>query len=123
MSEDLLYNPATNDAGFFTNYYDNNELRDIIFSRRDLKTVQNILSFKYNFNYRSGITFRARHYWSKVKVLQLYDLGADGNLLPTKHADVAIEHQNYSIFNIDAVYTWQFGPGSFLNIVWKDESV
>jgi hypothetical protein len=26
------------------------------------------------------------------------------------------------VFNIDAVYTWQFAPGSFINIVWKDES-
>ncbi|HWJ92506.1 MAG TPA: DUF5916 domain-containing protein, partial [Flavisolibacter sp.] len=110
------------DAGFYKNYYESNVLKDILFSRRNLRTVQNVLSFKYNFNYRSGITFRARHYWSEVKVQQLYDLNNDGTLSPTKHMDVAIRHQNYNIFNIDAVYTWQFAPGSFLNIVWKDES-
>jgi hypothetical protein len=122
VSHDILYNPAINDAGYFQRYYDNNVLQDIIFSRRDLKTVQNILSFKYNFNNKSGITFRARHYWSKVHVKELYDLQADGNLKPTIHQSVAIEHQNFNIFNIDAVYTWQFAPGSFINIVWKDES-
>jgi hypothetical protein len=52
----------------------------------------------------------------------LYDLSAEGDLSPTKHNDVAIENQNFNIFNIDAVYTLQFAPGSFINIVWKDES-
>ncbi len=121
ISEDILYNPTINDAGFYSNYYENNLLADIIFSRRDLKTIENVLSAKYNFNNKSGISFRARHYWSKVKQKQLYDLNADGTLSPTKHAGIEIQHQNFNIFNIDAVYTWQFAPGSFINIVWKDE--
>jgi hypothetical protein len=29
-------------------------------------------------------------------------------------------NQNFNAFNIDLVYTWQFAPGSFINIVWKD---
>src|SRR4029077_20707354 len=46
----------------------------------------------------------------------------EGTLLPKSHTNVDISHQNYNIFNIDAVYTWQFAPGSFINIVWKDQS-
>jgi hypothetical protein len=122
ISEDLFYNPTINDAGFYTRYYENNVLKDIIFSRRDLKTVENVLSFKYNFNNKSGITLRARHYWSKVVVKQLYDLQQNGSLLPTVHNNIAIEHQNFNIFNVDAVYTLQFAPGSFINLVWKDAS-
>ena len=38
----------------------------VIFSRRDLYTVENILNLKYNFTNRMGLTVRARHYWSKV---------------------------------------------------------
>lgn len=121
ISQDLVYEVTKNDAGFYNVYMENNVFRDIIFSRRNLKTVQNILSLKYNFNNRSGITFRARHYWSKVELRQLYDLQNDGSLKPTIHA-IPINHQNFNIFNIDAVYTWQFAPGSFINIVWKDES-
>ena len=34
-----------------------------------------------------------------------------------------MENRTINFFNIDAVYTWQFAPGSFLNIVWKDQSV
>jgi len=122
LSHSLFFNPAINDAGFYSKYYENNVLRDIIFSRRDLKTIENVFSAKYNFNNRSGITFRARHYWSKVENKQLYDLNQDGTLTPTKHTNISMEHQNFNIFNIDAVYTLQFAPGSFLNIVWKDES-
>ena len=133
VSLDILYNPVINDAGFYAKYYlhDVNDnlvldmngnpiLEDVIFSRRDRKTVENVMSFKYSFNNKSGITLRARHYWSKVKVKQLYDLQDDGTLSSTNH-NIAIEHRNFNIFNIDAVYTWQFAPGSFINIVWKDE--
>jgi hypothetical protein len=123
ISQQVLFNPAKDDVGFYTKYYENSELKDIIFSRRDRRTVENVLSFKYSFNNKSGITLRARHYWSKVHVKELYDLRTTGTLRPTNHANnVAIEHQNVNIFNIDAVYTWQFAPGSFINIVWKDQS-
>lgn len=122
MSQDFLVNPATNDAGFYGLHYENNQLKDILFSRRDLTTIQNIFSFKYNFNWRSGITFRARHYWSRVRPLELYDLQEDGSLKNTIHQNVAIQGRNINFFNIDAVYTWQFAPGSFINVVWKDQS-
>jgi hypothetical protein len=122
ITEQLNYNPTINDAGFYSKYLENNLVEDIIFSRRDLKTVENILSLKYNFSNKSGITFRARHYWSEVKQKQLYDLQADGTLKPTTHSTVTMNHQNFNIFNIDAVYTWQFAPGSFINVVWKNQA-
>lgn len=128
IGHDLAYNPTKNDAGFYQNYYEtdingNQVLKDILFSRRDRKTVENVLSFKYSFNNKSGITLRARHYWSKVEIKQLYDLQQDGSLRPTVHGTVSMNHQNLNIFNVDAVYTWQFAPGSFINIVWKDQSL
>ncbi|MGZ3858952.1 MAG: DUF5916 domain-containing protein [Flavisolibacter sp.] len=123
LSHDFYYFTFKNDAGYYSKYYDaGKNLEDILFSRRNRRTVENVVRAKFNFNYRSGITFRLRHYWSKVEQQQLYDLNTDGTLSPTRHGDVAIEHQNFNIFNIDAVYTWQFAPGSFINIVWKDES-
>jgi len=127
IGQDLLVNPMTNDAGFYNKYFENDAsgqsvLKDIIFSRRNVLTVDNTVSLKYNFNNRSGITFRARHYWSQVKQKELYDLQPDGKLIPTVHPDVSIQHINYNIFNIDATYTWQFAPGSFINIVWKNQA-
>ncbi len=119
ISHDLNFSITKNDAGFFTTYND-----DVLFSRRNLNTVENVLSFKYSFNNKSGITLRARHYWSKVDVQQLYDLQLNGDLTPTHYnsTQVPLKNQCYNIFNIDAVYTLQFAPGSFINIVWKDES-
>jgi len=135
ISHNLTFNPATNDAGFYDKYYKRDVngnlildangftiLEDILFSRRDVTTVVNVFSFKFNFNNKSGITLRARHYWSEVEVKQLYDLQTNGNLKTTKHTNVIPQHQNYNIFNIDAVYTLEFAPGSFINIVWKDQS-
>jgi len=123
ITHSVTYNPALNDAGFYDFYYNASQIfEDILFSRRNLKTIENVVSFKLSFNNKSGITLRARHYWSKVKVKQLYDLQDDGTLEPTTHTNVNIENQNYNIFNVDAVYTLEFAPGSFINIVWKDQS-
>lgn len=129
VTQDIMLNPFRGDAGYYNlpRNPDGTPVvavgEDILFSRRDRQTVENIFRFKYNFNNRSGITFRARHYWSKVEPQQLFDLQADGTLLPTKHGTVPIVNQNYNTFNIDAVYTLQFAPGSFINIVWKNAIV
>ncbi|GEO10822.1 hypothetical protein SAE01_33180 [Segetibacter aerophilus] len=128
LTQSLLYNPATNDAGFSqklfeTNASGTNVLKSIIFSRRDVKTIENVVEAKYNFNNKSGVTFRARHYWSKVEQRQLYDLNTDGSLSPARETNIALRPQNFNIFNIDAIYTLQFAPGSFINIVWKDQGI
>jgi Domain of unknown function (DUF5916) len=54
---------------------------------------------------------------------QLYDLVANGNLSPTIHTDVLLNNENINFFNIDAVYTLEFAPGSFINIAWKEQGV
>ena len=66
-----------------------------------------------------GITTRIRHYWSKVDYKQFFDLQTDGTLA-SKTGFTQDVNQNYNAFNVDAVYTWQFAPGSFINIVWKN---
>jgi hypothetical protein len=126
VTHDLTFNPVKNDAGFYT-YHQHNVpgdpvFNEIIFSRRNRKTVENVVSFKFSFNNKASITVRTRHYWSKVDIKQLYDLQADGSLRPTIHNDLDTVHRNYNIFNVDAVYSWQFAPGSFINVVWKDQS-
>ncbi|HEX8333911.1 MAG TPA: DUF5916 domain-containing protein [Segetibacter sp.] len=106
---------AKNNVGFaFVN-----SPADVIFGLRDRHTVENILNLKYNFNIKMGLTFRARHYWSKVDYSQFYNLKQDGYL--QKITGVTRDpNQNLNLFNIDMVYTWQFGPGSFINIGWKN---
>jgi hypothetical protein len=121
IGQELLYQPSFNEAGYYKTYKDPiTSDEGIIFSRRTRHTVENVLKAKYNFNNKSGITFRARHYWSKVDLKQLFDLEGDGSLVPSRHNGVDTVNQNFNAFNIDAVYTLQFAPGSFINIVWKN---
>jgi hypothetical protein len=55
-----------------------------------------------------------------VDVRELFDLQTNGSLTPSKHNGVDTINQNFNAFTIDAVYTLQFAPGSFINIVWKN---
>ncbi len=120
LNQQLNFNPQKNNAGYYKLFFENGIMKEVIFSRRNRNTVENLLNAKYNFNNKSGITLRARHYWSKVEPQQLYDLNSDGSLSPTRHTGIAIQNRNFNSFNIDAVYTLQFAPGSFINIVWKN---
>ncbi len=97
-----------------------NDSRDTAyFGLRNRTTVENILTLKYNFNIKMGISLRARHYWSKVAYLNYFILKEDGYLQPVASVNKNPE-TNANFFNIDMVYTWQFAPGSFINIGWKN---
>ena len=115
LGQTIMLSASYNNAGFA----DVSGI-DVIFSRRQRTTVENTISAKYNFNKRSGINFTARHYWSEADVKEFYTLNADGSLSPNntynKNRDL-----NYNFFNIDMVYTLEFAPGSFINLVWKND--
>lgn len=91
---------------------------DIVFGKRDRTTLENTFSSKYTFSPKSNLTFRARHYWSKVVYNDFYKLKEDGDLSPKTWG--TNQDRNFNIFNIDMIYTWQFAPGSFVNIIWKN---
>jgi len=107
--------PRYNDVGYV--YIDSSTA--INFANRRINTIEQILNTKYSFTNKMGITFRVRHYLSTVENKEYYLLQPDGGLLPHSnfHPDA---DQNVNYFNIDMVYTWEFAPGSFLNIVWKN---
>jgi hypothetical protein len=108
--------PATNDAGFG---YIDTLTNEIIFSRRSINTADNTLGIKYNFSKNAGLTLNIRHYWREVTSKELYTLNTNGNLAPNSTTHQNADY-NLNLFNIDMVYTWQFAPGSFLYIVWKN---
>jgi hypothetical protein len=113
ISQSIDLQPQTNNAGFAA--FSGN---DIIFGRRNINAIENIFSLKYSLNDRMVITTRARHYWSKVDYKEYFTLLPDGTLQKNA-AFTGNANQNYNIFTVDAVYTWQFAPGSFINVVWK----
>lgn len=92
----------------------------VIFSRRNLRSVENIFNVKYSFTNRMGLTLRTRHYWSKVVPVEFFKLDMDGKLVAPDRPYTRNRNQNYNYFSVDMVYTWQFAQGSFLNVVWKD---
>ncbi|MGB8191601.1 MAG: DUF5916 domain-containing protein [Chitinophagaceae bacterium] len=102
--------------------YINNAGDSAVFGLRDRRTAENVLSIKYNFTNRMGLTFRLRHYWSKVHYTNFYDLQEDGYVKERNGSDGRNPDNNVNFFNIDMNYTWQFGPGSFLNVGWKNAS-
>lgn len=91
----------------------------VIIALRKRTTAENILSFKYNFTNKMGLTFRARHYWSRVDNRRFFNLQKTGELEDVS-GTAANANYNVNYFNVDMVYTWQFALGSFLNIVWKN---
>ncbi len=91
----------------------------IYFSRRDVGTTENVLTFKYNFTNRMGLNLRARHYWSKVAPQEFYELNSNGYLQTPETPFTGNVNQNYNFMSVDMVYTWQFAQGSFINLVWK----
>jgi hypothetical protein len=114
VSNDLYFQLINNSVG-----YADNVATDIIFGRRDLTTVENIFNIKYNFTKKIGITTRIRHYWSKVDYKEYFTLLQNGDL-GKNNTYTGNANNNYNAFNIDAVFTWEFAPGSFINIVWKN---
>ena len=66
-------------------------------------------------------TTKIRHYWSKVDYKEYFTLAQDGTLQRNKEFN-GNANQNYNTFTVDAVYTCEFAPGSFINIVWKNNA-
>ena len=95
---------------------------ETIFSKRRINTTESTFDLKYNFNNKMGITFRSRHYMSTVANREFFTLLQDGNLAENNTFNQPVD-RNVNFFNIDMVYTWQFAPGSFINVVWKNAIV
>ena len=118
ISHRLNLSPQYNNIGYAASQNGS----EIIFSNRRVNTVENIIGLKYNFNTKMGITFRGRHYLSSVKNKKFYTLQPDGSLMENNGFNGNAD-QNVNFVNVDMVYTWEFAPGSFINIVWKNSVV
>lgn len=108
-----------NDVGYVNNTaIDTLGNTGIILGTRDRTTVEVNLTSAYNFNEKMAITFRMRHYWSKVAYERFNLLEADGTLAATDYNNN--HNTDYDAFNIDMIYRWRFAPGSDVYIIWKN---
>ena len=91
---------------------------EIIFGVRDQQTVVNSINSNFTFTKNMVLTFRLRHYWSRVKYHSFHELMQDGSLGDTNYNE--FEDNSFNSFNIDAIYRWRFAPGSDIFVVWKN---
>lgn len=115
VDHQLSIETVKNQAGYAATIGDS-----IFFSRRSVRSTENVLTLKYNFTNRMGLSVRTRHYWSKVDPKEFYALTLEGDLKNPRASIPADVRQNYNFISMDMVYTWQFAQGSFINIVWKN---
>ena len=111
-------NYFSNDVGYVNKVWNQSNVQDIIFGIRDISTVENVLFAAYNFSPTMSLTFRMRHYWSKVFYDKYALLRTDGSLAQTDYK--GNHNANFNAFNIDMIYRWRFAPGSDLYVVWKN---
>lgn len=107
------------DRGFVTSQND-----DIIFGERNRTVLVNSISGNYNSNPFHGIALTFRNYWSPVDYGRLFTLEEDGTLNPdTTYTIDTIEDPNinFSTWNLDIKYSWQFAPGSFLTVLYRNQ--
>ena len=92
---------------------------NIIYGERKLFTYVNKLTAKYIFKNDLSFSLNARHYWNTGEYLRYYTLNEDGTI--DRNYVYSVNNDfSYNAFNIDAVFSWQFAPGSTISIVYKN---
>ena len=96
-----------------------------IFGERNRQIVINQLSGSYNFNPFHTLALTFRHYWDTVDYdFELFTLLDNGRL--TTNSGYTIDsvpfspNINFSTWNLDLSYSWQFAPGSFLTALYRN---
>jgi hypothetical protein len=91
---------------------------NINFGKRDVKEISNSLNFSYVFTNKISLSVIARHYWSGGRYSQYYLLQKDGSM--QNIADDLKADFDFNAWTLDAVFTMQFAPGSYLTLAWKN---
>ena len=114
---EFSFDQDANQKGYVTSFSDPQD--SIIFGNRNKETYTNTLGGSYVFDNKSWITLNVRHYWSKVDYNRFYNLRENGKLEDYEGYSEN-EDFDFNVFNVDLMYSWNFAPGSFLNVVWKN---
>ena len=121
IEENIDVERSRNEVGWANTIRTGNVANDtIIFSRRNINNVENVLNLKYNFNNKMGLSFRARHSFAKVNPQQFYQLDINGNLNTPDRPFTKNVNQNFNFLAVDMLYNWQFSQGSFITLGWKN---
>ncbi|WP_215136055.1 DUF5916 domain-containing protein [Hymenobacter sp. ISL-91] len=95
-----------------------NGVADVILGRRNRTTTTNTVSANYTFTNRMSFTIRTRHYLSVASYRDFSRLNPGGE---EEAVDYRRNRDNsFNAFNVDAVFSWWFAPGSQITVVWKN---
>ncbi|MFC2102379.1 DUF5916 domain-containing protein [Bacteroidota bacterium] len=114
----LSVDHLNNDAGYVKDSLDNAGNQVILFGRRDVQTVTNVLEANYMIRSNISLNLRLRHYWVWAHYLSFYNLQPNGFLNPTNYKEN--QDVDYNSFNVDFSFIWDFAPGSQISFVWKN---
>ena len=97
-----------------------------IFGERNRQIITNTLRANYTFNPFNSISLTFRHYWDTVDYdYDLFLLTNSGRLStqPSINLDTVGTNPNinFSTWNLDFSYSWQFAPGSFLTALYRNQ--
>ena len=116
FSYSLSNSAEINDRGYVNK---NSETGEIYFSRRDINTIENILSALYILSPNAAFDFRARYYYSTVDYKKFFILQDDGNL--DGETDYTAESFYYNALTADLSYIWRYKPGSNLSVLLRHQ--
>jgi hypothetical protein len=93
---------------------------EIIFGQRDVITFTNSISSSAVFTNKISLSLTARHYVSGVEYLDYFSLLHDGNL-SNNSTYAGASNYTFNVFNVDLLFSWNFLPGSYLSLMWKNQ--
>jgi hypothetical protein len=114
----LGYQSIRNARGYITDSLDLNGNQHILFGKRDVQVMDNILTTNYMFSSTISLDIRIRHYWVTARYKEFYSLNPDGTLSAVFWN--ANKDFNYNLFDLYFTLLWNFAPGSQLSFVWKN---
>ena len=120
ISDRLLIRPRLN-YDFSKNdplYVNTDDTGLVTFGNSSQKVLITEIDCSFVFNPKISFNLEGRHYWASVSHDKFFDLGKNGELLPSNYAE--FEDINFNAFTIDAVFRWRFAPGSDIFMVWKN---
>lgn len=114
FSTSFEYSNHLKDVGYVTAVSDS-----ILFGNRNRQTVISSLSSTYVFSNKSAISLNFRHYWAEVDYTDYFVLNEEHTLDPFGEFSENYD-TNFNTVNIDLIYSWNFAPGSFMSVMWKN---
>jgi hypothetical protein len=117
----MRFNFRNGDRGYATQ-----EDNQPIFGERNRQIVENNLSANYIFNPFHVLNLTFRHYWDTVDYdYELFTLLDNGRLTTASGYNLDnVTNQpniNFSTWNVDLSYSWEFVRGSFLTFLYRNQ--